>query len=238
MNRYSWIKFLPNLHLSVSRIRRWEPWNVREEALLSHGHRTGHCHWKGRWGSEGEGTVWQQHHPIFIWCKWSILELTELKMMEQSSVSTEFPIPLCVDFFRLSFRELCASLKPAQAVCSCKTGPTAGHKITHFSRKISMNDGMGNSVGVSESQDPPKYFLNLALYWTLTEWRPEQVLHKALWKWVRRVWWQQLPSEGREEHHLGGRDKGPRLHPFSTDRKQEEHLQRVSTEKLPQRKLP
>ena len=60
-----------------------------------------------------------------------------------------------------------------------------------------------------------------------TEWWSEQVLFKALWKWGRRVWWQQFPSEGREEHHLGGRDKSPCFHPLPTDPKQEKHLQGV-----------
>ena len=53
--------------------------------------------------------------------------------------SIECPIPSCVEIFRLSFREFRASRKPAPAVGSCRTGPPAGRKIPHFSRKISMN---------------------------------------------------------------------------------------------------
>ena len=58
----------------VPRERRWEPWNVREENLLSHGHRPGQRRRKDCQGSEGRGTVWQQHHTLFIRCKRSILE--------------------------------------------------------------------------------------------------------------------------------------------------------------------
>ena len=59
------------------------------------------------------------------------------------NTSTEFPIPLFMIFRYVLFWEFPC---PAWAVASFSSGPQAGGNSLKLSQKISMNDGMRNSV--------------------------------------------------------------------------------------------
>ena len=56
---------------------------------------------------------------------------------------TEFPIPSFMRFRHVLFWEF---LCPAWAVASCSSDPQAEGNSLKLSRKMSMNDGMENSV--------------------------------------------------------------------------------------------
>ena len=53
---------------AVPQDKRWE-----EAIVLCHGDWNGQRHWRCREHTEGEGTLWQQHHPLFFGCKFSCI---------------------------------------------------------------------------------------------------------------------------------------------------------------------